>query len=1153
MPRPGTHPRVRMHGTTSVLFALFVLLLLVAPATNAQTTGRISGTVRDQTGGVIAGAALTLTNLATNSTSTTSTGSDGGYLFAVVEAGSYRLAVEHPGFKTSIQNHVQLEVNQNERLDVTLEVGRPTERIVVEADAPQVDTSGAVLGKVENTRRIQDLPLVDRDTLQLGLLQAGVFAPDPDDGSGNPFSVSGQRSESLTFLLDGADNTDFVGNNIVVSPNPDAVQEFKILTNNYDAEFGRSSGGIVEQVIKSGTNEIHGTLFEFLRNDIFNARDFFLPERANFKRNVFGATIAAPIRRDKTFIFADYQGARRREGQVVPTITVPSAAERGGDFSELCTPGGGKAGFDAAGNCVTGGTQLVNPVTGANYPFNQLPVNSIAANYLNRFVPLPNAPGNGFITSPTMAIDEDQGILRVDHHLSERDLLTGTYVIDDQRQRVPFPFAAGGNNVGRNQTLSLAWTHSFERGWVNQFRASANRTAYRFAIPDDTTSPSALGFTNVNPDDPGGVAPPIMAVDGYFTAGPSPQGPTKTHDMTYQYQDHITIPIGKNEWKLGADFRFVQNNFDYDFYNNGSFTYGMDAAGPINGTFTGNVLVDFIAGFPGNYFQFSTSIYGIRTRSQYYYAEDIFKLTSRFTLNLGLRYEYNSPQSDIHDEIIAFFGAGAQSTVFPDAPPGILYPGDPGTPNKALVYPDRNNFAPRVGFAWDIFGHAKLVMRGGAGIFYDIEDGALNIQFGGQPPFGGVSNINFTTADIGAATNIVADPFTPLGLINPFPFASQGRIGEFFTPKVPFSFVTDPHFRTPYSENFNYGFQYQVGRNTAIEAVYVGSLGRKLITVTDVNPPQPAVESAQLANGFLNEDCARAFAGCVNPTSDPNTTLLDIGSLLTSKSIGNSASHELQLTVDRRYSSGLSFRAAYTLSKTTDLTSGFHARSSGYTDPFDPGLDHALADFDATHRFVFSGSWELPVGERFKRRFVVRKAVEGWQANVITTFQTGQPFTIYSNNDNSLQGNFLDRPNLIGKITKIDPRRVSTFTAENANCAGESANSNGDIVGNFYFDPTAFDCTFNSDGHLAPGSVASFGDLGRNTLRGPGINNWDISFLKRTTIHESKLLEFRAEFFNAFNHAQFLNPDRNGFDATFGEVSQTRGPRLIQFAVKLHY
>ena len=1074
----GTRFRISMCGGNRFWFGLIALLILTAALVRAQTAGRILGDVKDQSGGVISESLVTLTNLATNSNTKTSTNSEGRYLFALVEPGTYRLAVEHSGFKTSIQSDLRLEVNQNERLDITLEVGRPTERVLVEADAPQVDTSGAVLGKVENTQRIQDLPLVDRDTLQLGLLQPGVFAPDPDDGSGNPFSVSGQRSESLTFLLDGADNTDFVGNNIVVSPNPDAVQEFKILTNNYDAEFGRSSGGIVDQVIKSGTNDVHGTLFEFLRNDVFNARAFFLPQRANFKRNVFGATIGAPLRRDKTFIFADYQGARRREGENVSTFTVPSVAERSGDFSALCSPGGGKAGFDASGNCISGGTQLVNPVIGTNYSFDQVPVNSISSTYLARFVPLPNAPDNGFITSPTAAIDEDQGILRVDHHLSDRDLIAGTYVIDDQRQKVPFPFANGGDNLGRNQTLSVAWTHSFDRGWINQFRASVNRAASLFGIADDTTSPAELGFTNVKSDDPTGMAPTIMSINGYFFVGPNPNGPTKTHDLVYQYQDHIAIPVGRNLWKFGADVRFVQDNFDYDYYNNGAFTFGEDVGGPISGTFTGNALADFIGGFPGNYFQFSNAVYGIRTRSQYYYAEDIVKLTDRITLNLGLRYEYNSPQSDIHNEIIGFFGAGAQSTVFPDAPPSILYPGDPGTPNRALVFPDRNNFAPRFGFAWDIFGNSKLVMRGGAGIFYDIEDGALNIQFGGQPPFGGVANTNFTSTDFAGTSNIIADPFTPVGLVNPFPFAAQGRTGEFLVPKIPFAFVPDPYFRTPCSENFNYGFQYQLDRNTALEAEYVGSLGRKLVTVTDVNPPLPAVESAQLQNGFLNEDCARALSGCINATSDPNTTLLAIGSLLTSKSAGSSASHELQVSVDHRYSPGLSFRGAYTLSKTTDVTSGFRARSSGYTDPFDPGLDHALADFDATHRFVFSGSWELPVGEFLKRRRIFRKAIEGWQANVITTFQSGQPFTIYSNNDNSLQGNFLDRPNLIGKITKIDPRRVSTFAASSANCAGESPDANGNISGNFYFDPMAFDCTFNSDGHLAPGSIASFGDLG---------------------------------------------------------------------------
>lgn len=1143
---------------------LLAISMLAMTCTYAQTTARLTGIVKDQSGGTVAGASVILTNQATNIKRVTNTDGEGNYLFALLDVGVYRLTVEHAGFKKNIQSNITLEVNQNARLDVILEIGQASETVEVSAAVPQIDTTGAVLGKVEDSRRIQDLPLVDRDTLQLGLLQAGVFAPDPDDGSGNPFNVSGQRSESLTFLIDGADNTDFLDNNIVVSPNPDAVQEFKILTNNYDAEFGRSSGGIVNQVVKSGTNQVHGSAFEFIRNDVLNARDFFLAQRPSFKRNVFGGTVGAPIKKDKLFIFGAYQGARRREEQPSSQLTVLSPAERTGNFGELC---GGA--FDGAGNCTNpNGTQLMNPATNNPYPFNKIPVNPVSANYIAKYLPLPNQPNNGFISAPSAAINEDQGILRVDYNVATRDTLSGLYIVNDHRDAFPFqinhgastggdvPVGSGESDTDRNHVLTLTWTHSFARGWINEARASANRTANVQAIPSDSTTPAQLGYTNVNPDDPNGAAPPIIFTPG-FNLGPSPQGPTKLHDMTFQVQDHVTIPHGRHEWKFGVDIRRVENNFNFDFFTNGSFTFGGDPFAPFSGrTFTGDASADFVAGFPGNYFQFSNAVYGIRTTSQYYYAQDTFKIRPRFTVNLGVRYEYNSPQYDIHNEITGFFGAGAQSQVFGNAPPGVLYPGDPGTPNRALVFPDRNNWAPRVGFAWDIFGNSKLVMRGGGGIFYDIEDGALNLQFGGQAPFGDVSNLTPLQNQV-TNGNAFADPFGALGITNPFPFASQGRIGEFFVPKISFAFVTDPNFRTPYSENFNYGFEYQLTKNTALEAVYVGSLGRKLISTPDVNAPLPSIETQQLANGFINETCARPFAGCVNPTTDPNATLQNISTMLTNKSAGLSDSHQLQVTLDKRYSHGVSFRFAYTLAKTIDLSSGFRARSGGYTDPFNPRIDRGLADFDATHRLVFSGSWELPISRPFRKMMFMKKITEGWQVNAIASFQAGTPFSLFTNNDNSFSGQFLDRPNLIGKIKTIDPRKVSSFSGAAANCSGQSPNAAGNITGNFYIDPTAFDCFYNFDANFLPllplGSIASFGDLGRNTIRGPGINNWDISFLKKIKLSENKAFEFRGEMFNAFNHAQFLNPDTGGFDGTFGQISQTRGPRLVQFALKFYY
>src|SRR5215472_15212192 len=285
-----------------------VFALFACGSAWGQATARLAGTVKDPSGGTIAGVTVTLTNEATNVSKTTKTDGDGNYLFSLVEAGRYRLTLEHPGFKKDVQSGITLEINQNGRLDITLELGQTSETIEVSAAVPQVDTTSAVLGKVEDTKRIQDLPLVDRNTLQLGLLQAGVFAPDPDDGTGNPFSVSGQRSESLTFLLDGANNTDFLGNNIVVSPNPDAVQEFRILTNNYDSQYGRTSGGIVNQITKSGTNSFHGDVFYFNRNDIFNARDYFAPERSPYSRNLYGGTVGGPIKKNKAFFFVGFQG-----------------------------------------------------------------------------------------------------------------------------------------------------------------------------------------------------------------------------------------------------------------------------------------------------------------------------------------------------------------------------------------------------------------------------------------------------------------------------------------------------------------------------------------------------------------------------------------------------------------------------------------------------------------------------------------------------------------------------------------------------------------------------------------------------------------------------------------------------------------------------
>ena len=1209
---PFFTPQNHEAGFLAKLFCIAIIfaacLALPLASWGQQATAQLGGRITDPSGAVVVGAKVILTNSNTGIARQTTTNKDGDYIFTLVPIGTYSVAVEQSKFRKYQQNGITLDINQNAKVDVAMRIGSATEVVEVNDNATQVDTTSATLGKVETEQRILDLPLVERDTMQLGLLQAGVFAPEAEDGSSNPFSVAGQRSESMTFLIDGSDNNDFLGNNMVVNPNPDAVAEFKILTNNYEAEYGRTSGGIVNQVIKSGTNNIHGSLFEFFRNTALNASDYFLTtvdaqgnihhNVPDFKRNAFGGTIGFPIKKNKAFFFASYQGVRRREGQISPPFQTLSPAERTGDFSELLP-----------------GTQLVNPIDGSKYANNQVPVDPVIANYIAKYVPLPNQPGNQFASAPDANLRDDQFVFRYDHNLSSKDSLSAYYVFDDQPQTYPFqilhgastggnvPVGSGFTNALRFQNASISWVRTISPTLVNDLRFATNRVAELNSVPLDHTSPASLGFdcTGVAPpcntvvaDDPLGAAPPLIAVNGAFSLGPSPQGPTKEHRVTFQYQDTLSWNKGKHALKLGADLRWVRNNFNFDFFNNGSFFFNDF------GAFTGDGLADFVGGFWDNYFQFSNAVYGIRTHSLYFFGQDEWKLTKNFTLDYGLRYEYNSPQTDPHNNIIGWY-PGQQSSVFPAAPKGFLYAGDPGTPNRGLIAADRNNFAPRLGFSWDMFGNGKLVMRGGGGIFYDIEDGALNEQFGGQPPFGYDANNFPSYSGVAPPTSgsFVSDPFTAFGYSDPYPFIAGGHLGQFFTPAIPFAYVVDPKFRTPYAENFNYGFQYQLTKDTMIEAVYVGSLSRKAVDTAEVNFPQIAgpnglmaqyqyYVSQQLDPAFnIFPDCSRPLANCQGASPAFLGSPVGATQVLTNHSNTTSSSNQFQLQVEKRASHGLEFRAAYTLSKTIDVNSGFRARSTEETNPNDPAFDRGLADFDSTHRLVFSAIWQIPVGSRGNSLW--DKIAGGWSVAAIPSFQSGNPFTIYQNDNSSESNDFLDRPDVIGPIQIFkDPRPMRTFTFNlntdplHYSCVSPTSTDPttgvSTVTGHFYFDPKNLVCAVGPPvGQPLPGFSTSlvqggvpmltFGNMGRNVLRGPGINNFDISILKNFKFTENKSLQFQAAFFNAFNHVQFFGPSStegaSGFSGNFGQVTSDstpstttayyRGPRLIQFALKFYF
>jgi len=727
---------------------------------------------------------------------------------------------------------------------------------------------------------------------------------------------------------------------------------------------------------------------------------------------------------------------------------------------------------------------------------------------------------------------------------------------------------------------------------LNELRFSVNRAATLDGVPLDKTPPSAFGFTTITPDDPKGIGPPIITIGGSVNMGPSPQGPTTIHDMTYQVQDTFSWTRGQHALKFGADIRFIQNNFNYDFFNNGNLDFGSYYPN------TGFPLADFVGGFFDNYYQWANAVYGIRARQLYFFAQDAWRVTKNLSFDYGLRYEYDSPQTDPHNEIMGWF-PGAQSTIYPKAPPNFLYAKDPGTPNRGLIYPDYNNFSPRFGFAWNMLGNGKLVMRGGFGIFYDIEDGGLNLQFGGQPPFGYVANNDpycFLPATVGCIEQVngsyTRDPFQTAntGWSNPYPFAAGGHVGQFFTPKIPFAEVVTPHFRTPYAENFNYGFQFRPTKDTMVEAVYVGSLSRKAISGQNYNYPTLAGPQGLMAQYnyyvsqgddpyyFVNPECSRPLAAC-NGVSEGypynfEGSQTGVGQIETSVSEGSSGANELQLTVDRRLNHGLQFRVAYTFGRTFDVTSGFRARSSTYTIPYDPAFDRGLADFDATQRFVLSPIWQLPFGKNGNA--FERYAIGGWTVSTIASFQSGNPYTLFSINYSGELNNGGERPDVIGPVQTLNPRKQSTFSPSGDQLHGSCLT--GTVTGHFVVNPTNLVCAPgppvgmpvpNIPGEaLVAGGVPlfTFGDMGRNVLRGPGINNWDISLMKNFQFTESRYLQFQTNFFNAFNHAQFFSPSfgsgSNGFSGLFGQTTTDttasnspyyRGPRIIQFALKIYF
>jgi hypothetical protein len=1110
-----------------VRFRSLVCLLAIAIAGVSvdaqQITGSIRGTVVDPSGAVVSGATVSARQIETGLTRTAVTDRVGAYVVLELPVGHYEVQVEARGFQKYIQQGIVLDVNETASVPVRLSVGAETEQVQVHADAQLIESGVTSLGKTVSEREVLDLPLNGRNFTQLGLLQPGVVPLTPGlaeaGGSlreGQAYAVNGQRPESNNFLIDGANNFNGVDGGFVLKPPVDAITEFRILTHNAGAEFGQSLGSTTNIITRSGTNRFHGALWEFLRNDAFDATNYFAARTEPLKQNQFGATFGGPIRKDKTFFFAYFEGFRNRQGQTTSS-TVPSVAERNGDFSALC-PEGFTAGF-----CNNQNHQLFNVFLSQPYPNNQYPVdtqtNPITQNLL-QYIPFPNSGPNVFTTTQVVRQDSNQGGVKVDHYLTPSDILNFRYSIIDGTQFNPIPTSGAsvpGFPVGqdqRAQNFVLQETHTFSPSMIGVFRFSYLRNKFLFGQHINPTSPADLGF-QYKPSLDIAVGPPSIQIAGYTTIGNPITGPRDTYENAFDYSASLSWVHGRHELKFGGGYQHLQVNALQGIATNGFFVFAGFPVVP-------DAFASFLFGQPVVFLQgLGDFERGIRGNAANAYVQDTFKATSRLTFNLGLRYDLPFPYTEIKNRQTLWV-PGRQSTVVPDAPPGLLYPGDKGVP-AGLIPTFKKAFAPRVGVAWDATGSGKLLVTAAYGIFYEPyytgQGGPLQSPIS-APPY-------LQTPQV--STPNFADPFNG----NP-PIS-----GDFSKPLTNLTLAAN--LPLPYSQDWDLNIQRSFGSDLLFELGYVGTKGTKLPRFIEANPAIyiPGVDgSGDPISTSSNADRRRKYSGC---TLDP-TTVCDYSSTGLIAGIAGSSYNALEASLKKRFSHGISFLASYTWAKSIDDSSSFNLTGSaskplaGENDlaqnPFDVAAERGRSLFDARQRFVLSYQWALPWWQQPKTWY--EQVLGNWQVNGIVSAMTGTPFTVFDGNDYSVQGSapeisgfFSNRPNVV---------------------AGQDPNAGPKTTLN-WLNPNAFQ-RITQD----PNSpVQQFGSAGRNIAQGPGYTNWDFSLFKNIRVTESKDLQFRAEFFNILNHTNFRNPDSDMNSQTFNQILEAQPPRLIQFALKFTF
>ncbi|HLH09021.1 MAG TPA: TonB-dependent receptor [Terriglobales bacterium] len=1093
-----------------------VLIIVVCASLCAQQiTGNIRGTIVDSTGALIQGATVTARQTETGLSRTTTTDRNGNYILLELPVGHYRLQVTAKGFQEYIQDGISLNVNETASVPAHLVVGSEREQVQVRADADLIEPTVTSMGKAVLQQELEELPLNGRNFSQLGLLQPGVVPLTPGlaeaGGSlraGQAYAVNGQRPESNNFLIDGANNFNGVDAGFVLKPPVDAISEFRILTHNATAEFGDSLGSTTNIVTRSGSNNIHGTLWEFIRNDAFDARNYFAQQTEPLKQNQFGATFGGPIKKDKTFFFGFYEGFRNRQGETALT-TVPSLKQRNGDFSELCPEG------FTGGMCNNPAHQLFNVFANAPYPNNQLPsVNPISQGLLS-FFPLPNVGTNLFSTTQILHNDSDQFGIKIDHYLTARDTLNFRYMFDQLSQLDPLsPSGASvpGFPVGedqRAQNFVAQETHTFSSAMIFVGRFSFLRNKFLFGEHMNNQSPESLGF-QYQPSLGLAAGPPFIQVNGYSTVGDPITGPRNTYENVFDYSGSFSWVLGKHELKFGGGYQRQQINVLQGIATNGFFVF---APFPVTDAFA-----SFLYGQPVVFLQgigdFSR---GIRGNGLNGYIQDTYKVTSRLTLNLGLRYDLPMPDTEIHNRQSLWI-PGRQSQVMPNAPAGLLYPGDPGVP-AGLISTDKTAFAPRIGVAWDPTGDGKWLITSAYGIFYEPyytgQGGPLQAPIS-APPYLGTPQVSLPNFG------------NPFGGNPPAP-------GTFSTPLT--NLTLSPTMTLPYTQDWDLNVQRAFGEDWLFEIGYVGTKGTHLPRFIEANPAVfvPGFANGQPISNSSNADQRRLYSGCTLANSPSSCVYSSTGEIA---SIANSSYNAMEMSMRKRFRHGLSFLASYTWSKSIDDVSSFNMTGSaakpvaGENDlaqnPFNLAAERGLSLFDARNRFVVSYEWALPFWTHPHGWY--QQAFGAWQVSGIATLMSGTPFTVFDSNDVAAQGS---APEITG------------FSAQRPN-----------IVGNPNSGPQSVNGWLNASAYQRLDPVANagqFGTEGRNVNIGPGYANWDFAALKNFKLTESKQFQFRAELFNILNHPNFRLPDSDISSPTFNHILAAQAPRQVQFALKFMY